>query len=262
MKRISVVIPSLLGKSFGDYFCVEDMIHSVLGQDIEGVDIEIILCVDKEAEDRKKALPETVYRNVRVLDSGVHGPEATLNAGVKFATGEYLAFGADGDMWKPKFLSTAFPLLEEVDFVSSNTLNTDGMTRKVIKISDFPKVPGWLMKRELWEKVGDFDDAYFSSDNDWLGRLGNKAQSRIHLVESLAPLDPEWIQRCRPWLWNVLACGKPRPKLMRHDDPYPLIIDRKYRSSRMGAIDRDEELRKRYEETTQKLIQKYGRIPW
>ncbi len=256
---ISVIIPSRLANPFDkERLCLEDAIPSIRQQTgLEGASVQIIVGIDAGA-----TVPERVRHLAEFVHSEGHGAAAAINAAAREAAGEFLAFLMDDDIWYPTFLETALRALREADFVSSTALELD-TNGTIVRIDDFPIISGWAMKRSLFERVGDFDERRLDhSDNEWLGRLGDVARSRIHLVESTAPIDASWIPRIRPWLETLLTNAKPTPRLLRHQSPLPLVATRLFPASTMGQLATDEKRRAESNEAIANLINRFGRIPW
>lgn len=256
---ISVIIPSRLANPFDkERLCLEDAILSIHQQTgLDGELVQIIVGIDAGA-----TVPERVRHLAEFVHSDGHSAAAALNAAARETAGEFLAFLMDDDVWCPAFLETALRALRQTDFVSSTALEID-KDGTIIRINDFPIISGWVMKRSLFETVGDFDERRRDhGDNEWLGRLGDVARSRIHLVESTAPIDASWIPRIRPWLQTLLTNAKPTPRLLRHQSALPLVVSRLFPASTMGQLATDEKRQAESNEAIAHLINRFGRIPW
>ena len=259
MSSVSVVIPSLISKPFNDVYCVENAVKSVLAQEGDAT-IHVYVGVDHEGKKNLPKLATDVLARAIFINTEEHGAENVINSTVKEVHTEFVAFCMDADTWEPKFLKTALPLLEEADFVASNTLQIkpDG---SVVKISDFPKMSGWIMRRKLWDAVGGMNADCFASDNEWLGRLGSVAKKRIMLVEATAPVD-EWTQQVRPWLNLARQLGVPTPRVVRHDGLKPLVNDMLFNSTKMGATSSDPQALADYRQSVELLTKRFGHFPW
>lgn len=256
---ISVIIPSRLANPFDkERLCLEDAVLSIHQQTgLDGASVQIIVGIDAGA-----TVPERVRHMAEFVHSDGHSAAAALNAAAMRAQGEFLAILMDDDMWYPAFLETALRALRQADFVSSTALELDA-EGTIVRINDFPLPSGWLMSRKLFQTVGGFDEKHaYHNDNEWLGRLGEVAKSRIHLVESTAPTDMSWIPRIRPWLHTLLANAKPMPRLLRHQSPLPLVASRVFPASGMGQLASDEKRQAESNEAIAHLINRFGRIPW
>ena len=251
---ISVVIPSRLE---GDFLA--GAIHSIYSQEgIDERDVQIIVGVDSG----------TAYADiskqygVEIVESAGHSQSAALNAAVTRARGDYIAFLEDDDTWNPAFLRVALATLVNTEFVSSTQLEVD-KNGDVRRINDFPTPSGWIMQRKTFDAVGKFDESYrWHMDNNWLGRLGEAIKSRVHLVESTAPLERHLLKQVRPWLENCIKFGRPEIRLVRHSHTVPLVTRRVHAGGGMKRVERDAALKAESEKEISRLIQRFGRIPW
>jgi hypothetical protein len=260
---VSVIIPSRLARAASiskEGLFLEDAVHSIRQQARIGCErIQIVVGVDVGA-----AAPAELARrlDIDLVESGGHSQAAALNAAAERAEGEFLAILEDDDVWNPIFLRTALDALGKAEFASSTQLelNTRG---EVLGINDFPTPSGWIMRRETFQAVGRFDESYrWVLDNDWLGRLGDSGRSRVHLVESTAPIMPDLVAQIRPWLDNVLRLGGPAIHLVRHAYPVPLVVRRVHADSAMRRTVHDAALKAERQRELVRLYQRYGRIPW
>lgn len=101
MAEVSVVIPSYNGATRG---YIAPAIESVLAQDFS--DFELIVVDDGSTDDTCDAISKYASdHRVRVARQNNGGLAAARNAGVAFATGKYVCFLDDDDLWKPGKLS-------------------------------------------------------------------------------------------------------------------------------------------------------------
>jgi glycosyltransferase involved in cell wall biosynthesis len=253
-KTVSVIIPSRLEGTY-----LDNAIRSVIAQEgIDHADIQIIVGIDHghhvPFKDR--------YRDVDIAESKAYSQAAALNAAVRRARGEYLAFLEDDDIWQQKFLRTALKLLDQVDFVSSNQLEVDERGSPQ-QINDFPTPSGWVLRRKTFDTVGPFDATYqWHIDNEWLGRLGEANITRGHLIESSAPLTAHLIREKRPKLANLLSFGRPQPRIIRHEHAVPLIYRLVHPGSAMYRIAHDAALTAESKYEKSRMRERFGRIPW
>lgn len=241
---------------------LDEAIASVLAQEVEGVDIQIILGIDE---------PIAKPKHVDIIVTGDN--QATkVNAGAAAADGEYLAFLHDDDLWRLDFLRYALAALEDVEFCSASQLEIDKQGN-TIQISDFACPSGWVMRREIFARVeGGFDPTYkYHPDTDWLGRLGEVCRSRAHLVERTAPHKVysvgDWRQRYnlmvnRPSLRNLLMQGRPEPKLIHTDHTEPLIIRRQFSDAIMRRVEDDPLTMAESQWEHGRMVNRYNRVPW
>jgi glycosyltransferase involved in cell wall biosynthesis len=253
-KTVSIIIPSRLeGSHLGR------AIGSVLSQaGIDRVDIQIIVGVDAG----QGVAFKNGYPDVELAESRGHSQAAALNAAIEKARGEYLAFLEDDDVWERTFLCTALKWLDEVGFVSSNQLEIDELG-SVQQINDFPTPSGWILRRKTFDTVGSFDETYrWHIDNEWLGRLGEADITRVHLVESTAPIDPHLIRHLRPKLANVIHFGRPQPRIIRHEYTVPMISRLIHFRSGMYRIAHNPALKVESNIEKARVRERFGNIPW
>ncbi len=171
--RISVVIPAYNGARL-----LPETIRSVLAQDHP--DVELIV-VDDESPDDTSAVVRR-FPTVRLIRQANGGTGAARNTGVAAATGSFLAFLDQDDLWAPTKLSRQLAWLEE------RGPEAIGLCRQVYALEAGMEPPrwlhpklrsehscytpsGWLMRRAVFERVGPFDASFdFGADFDWLFR--------------------------------------------------------------------------------------------
>jgi glycosyltransferase involved in cell wall biosynthesis len=261
-KAVSVIIPSRLALSEidGNRLFLEDAVRSIrLQAMIDRKQIQIIVGVDAGT-----VAPSGLAQRlgIDVIESRGRSQAAALNAAAERAEGEFIAFLEDDDLWHRRFLRTTLDALGNAEFASSTQLEVNER-HEVVRINDFPTPSGWIMRRETFQAVGRFDESYrWHLDNDWLGRLGESGRSRVHLVESTAPVTPALAAQIRPWLYAVLQHGGPAIRLMRHRSPVPLLVRRVHVGSGLHHIMHDAAANARSREEVARLNKRYGRVPW
>lgn len=258
MTTLSVVIPSreqasqvqLLTRSIGS-------VQAQKARDRLG--IEVLVGIDLGAE---PPVLESFDFPVRVVNGSARSAQAALNCAAATANGDYIAFLEDDDVWEPDHLEMSLRALEHCAFVSGTQLEVDP-EGTVVRINDFPTPTGWVMPRSTWEQVGPFDPNYrMHQDNEWLGRMAEQGVARAHLIESTAPLSLDIARQVRPWLANVVEFGGGNVRLERHDSPKPLIRRLVHSDSNMHLISINAEAKALSDADYNRLIQRYGRIPW
>jgi glycosyltransferase involved in cell wall biosynthesis len=256
-KRLTVVIPSRSQPLQARF--LTRCIASIRAQTARPqVAIEVLVCLDQG--ERAPVLPDP--KGTRFVEAAGRGQAAALNAGAAQADGDFLAFLEDDDHWHPERLAFGLRALESGDFTSSTQLEFDP-AGAVIRINDFPTPSGWLMKLSSWTRIGPFDESYrWHLDSDWLGRLGESGLQRIHLVESTAPVDPDVHAEIRPWLSNCIRFGGPNVMLGRHPFPVPLVNRLIHPQSGMGTIALHAHAKEESDRETERLISRFGRLPW
>ncbi len=266
MTTVSVVLPSLL-KPFTDpsqsgRLFLEQAVSSIRAQTAaKQVTFQIVVGIDAAAGAKVPAgLAERL--GITFVESNGRSIAAALNAATRRCNGDYLGFLEDDDQWAPVFVETALVALQDADFVSSTQLEVTEQ-REVVRTVDFATASTWLMKRQTFETVGEFDETFrIHHDNEWLGRLGDSGCRRIHLVEATAPVIPEIVAPVRPWLASVLRFGGRSIRLLRHGSPWPLVLRLVHQSSVMQQVEDNSAYLERSQHEHALLEQKFGRVPW
>lgn len=261
--NLLVLVPSRLERDRSGQPFLAGALESIAAQQLPadaGLDVEAAIGIDAGA-----TLPADLDlpRWARTHEAADRSQAAALNAAAGAVDHDFVAILEDDDRWLPAHLETSLAALrqEDLDFVSTTQLQVDE-SGGVVSIFDFPTPSGWVMTRAVWDAVGGFDTTYrYHLDNDWLGRLAAHGFRRGHLVESAAPIDPRWLA-VRPWLSNVLTCGGPRSRLLRHDHALPLVKRLVHAGSGMAAVGTDAMARATSRQEYDRLAMQYGRIPW
>ena len=96
--KVSVILPTFNGASRG-YF--EQSAKSVLAQTYQ--DIELLIIDDGSGDDTKKASEDLAQDSrVRYIYQENKGLSGARNTGIENATGDYIAFIDDDDIWQPE----------------------------------------------------------------------------------------------------------------------------------------------------------------
>lgn len=262
--KLIVLVPSRLDRDRSGRPYLAGALDSIAAQEPPAdpaVDVEASIGIDPGT-----ALPPDLDLPAwaTVAEARTRSQAAALNAAAaRAADHDFVAILEDDDRWLPQHLRESLAAIRDhdLDFVSTTQLQVDE-DGAILSIFDFPTPSGWVMRRPVWEAVGGFDAGYrYHLDNDWLGRLAAGGFRRGHLVEATAPIEPSWMA-VRPWLRNVLACGGPRSRLVRHGHPMPLVRRLVHGRSGMAAIRGDAAARETSHREYQCLTMQYGRIPW
>jgi hypothetical protein len=245
--RVSVIIASRLQVqqfSGADCLWLDRAIRSVWRQTTAAKnELEVIVGLDPGV-----ALP-TRLSNVLGAHAIRPGQSAALNAAVSAATGDLLAFLEDDDYWEPKRLEYGLRCLDKHDLVTCNQREVDA-DGSFVGINDYPTPCGWLLRMSTWKAVGLFDETFTFTDSEWLGRANAARIRRMHLVESGAQV--------RTGLFNVARhsaiamTGERDPLVIRTVNPHGV----------MGTAQGDGPARLQHEAEVQRIIQKYGEMPW
>ncbi len=103
---VTVIIPT-----YNRGWILKEAIESVLSQDFG--DFELIV-VDDGSTDNTMEILDGYDRDITVLRQENHGVSAARNAGIAFASGQFIAFLDSDDMWLPGKLAS------QIDFFNSN----------------------------------------------------------------------------------------------------------------------------------------------
>lgn len=261
-ETVSVVIPSRLDAvriEEPDLLWLDSAIDSVRQQTVDAR-IEIIVGLDSGAKAPEK------YRDtadeILFAEAGDVGQASAINAAAARAGGDYLAMLEDDDRWQPRFLEHALQAIKECEFVSSNQLELPPGD-VVGHINDFATPSGWFMRRSLWLEIGEMDPSFrFHLDNDWLGRLSDRGNRRVHLVESTAAISLDELREKRPFLHSFVNAKPGFNFVVRHAEKAPLVLRTANPLGGMSMIKISAEARARSEAEQARLVEKFGRFPY
>jgi glycosyltransferase involved in cell wall biosynthesis len=258
MNTLSVIIPSR--KQEKQELFIRRAIKSVEDQTIaDQFNISYLIGVDKDCALEGKFLDDI---GAQCIQSAGASQALALNAAIKKVQSEYVAFLEDDDQWMPEYLYFAMAGIQQCQFISSTQSEFDE-NDVFLRINDFPTPSGWFMNSSTLREMSGFNEDYrFHLDNEWLGRSAEKKITRLHLVESTAPIQDYLIGQVRPWLWKVLSLSGGLCNLGRHTSPYPLIKRLVHSKSGMAQISSNPELSKASNLECEMLVNSFGRIPW
>ena len=179
MQKISVIIPTYNYAHF-----ISEAIDSVLAQTTR---VSEIIVVDDGSSDNIAEVVKTYGNRVKFIQQENRGAGAARNNGAKNASGELLAFLDADDVWHPNKLKKQIKYFRqdaEVGLVgcwmrefneSGETLleyteGKNGWCAQDILLIE-PVVPGpgstALIKREIFDKIGGFDERREMHAEDW-----------------------------------------------------------------------------------------------
>jgi glycosyltransferase involved in cell wall biosynthesis len=254
----SVVIPSRSQPLQTEF--LRRAVKSIKAQTIyPTIVVKIIVAVDQG-----QSLPAGLIDELELIEVISHAKSqaAALNAGIRSADTDCIAFLEDDDRWHPRFLEFAYKALASAGFSSSTQLEVDDK-EAIVRINDFPTPSGWLMPLTTLRTVGEFNENFrWHLDNEWLGRLTKNNIPRVHLAEATAPIDYGLMSQVRPWLANVIKVGGPLCRVVRHDEPFPLVRRMVHARSGLGQIRESKELQSESQREYQTIISQFGTIPW
>lgn len=181
---VSVLIPVYKGAAF-----VAQAIESALAQTYE--DVELVIVNDGSPDDSRRVIePYVSSPKVKYVEKPNGGVASARNAGLRSATGTYVGFLDQDDVWYPSKLSRQVAVLDRrpnVALVHSDVTYVDADGNQLPRDPYFPaKVEGScfarffmanpvmtctaLVRRSVIDAAGGFDEAIrFSDDYDlWL----------------------------------------------------------------------------------------------
>lgn len=192
---VSVVIPAWNAEKW-----IAETLNSVQNQ--TWARLEVIV-VDDGSTDRTASIVQNSFPEVRYLHQPNAGQGAARNLGVRAAKGEFIAFLDSDDLWLPEKIESQLRLIAHSPNVSlvfcdyesfGETPNLPGFQRGPVLrtlpanpadaagnivqqaalllplIDDmFCQIPScWLLRRELFEQVGGYDETLRQGGEDWL----------------------------------------------------------------------------------------------
>lgn len=178
MPKVSVVIPTYNYAHF-----LREAIESVLAQTFR--DFEVIVVDDGSTDNTPEVVAQFGDR-VQYIRQANQGPNAARNTGVLAARGEFIALLDADDLWLPDKLSRQVALADtrpEAGLIYSGMLLFDSESGAVIGYHPLARCrEGWvlrdlymyhfvpsptpLIRREVFEQVGIFDETAIGPD-DW-----------------------------------------------------------------------------------------------
>jgi len=178
MPTVSVIIPTYNHRAF-----ILETCESVFKQTY--TDYEIIVVNDASPDDTKEVLrPLAEAGKIRYIDQPHAGQAAARNRGLAEATGEFVAFLDDDDLWVPDKLEWQVKLMEEYSNVVliygycgrvgdgdrwrwPDAHAPTGDVRQPFLTQNWIVSPGQaLMRRQTLYDVGGFDETIWGAD-DW-----------------------------------------------------------------------------------------------
>lgn len=253
--KISVIIPSRLqpNPNMSDVYdadpelWLDRAVTSVLRQTV-GADAEILVAIDPSAP----PLPVRFRQRCGTVVAAVPGQAGAVNTAVRLATGDVIATLEDDDYWEHGKLAAQLDCLQHYDLITCNARETtwDGA---FIRMNDFPTPSGWLMRREIWERVGGMDESFrFHVDTEWLGRANRAGLRRLHLVEDGATFEkPRWLAHVVNHS-EIGQIGAGRPLVNRTANP----------EGGMALIASDAAAAAQSKREHKIMMERFGGIPW
>ena len=176
---VSVIVPTYHRPQL-----LREAVESVLAQELEGADAEVVVTVSdaNAAADIAAAEELATDPRVRVVIASALGPAAARNAGMMAARGELFAFIDDDCVAEKGWLQTGVLALREADLVQGHTSPVAPPanwyhTLCVDRLSLLWEACNLFVRREMVDRVGGFDEALppillaSGEDTEWGWRL-------------------------------------------------------------------------------------------
>lgn len=173
--RVSVIVPVCNGEKF-----IEEALGSIFSQEGDH-EFEIIVVNDGSTDKTEQVLQTYMDRIIYTCQEN-GGPPVARNTGLKIATGDYITFLDADDIWLKNKLEIQLQLLRkapEVDMVIGFLQREyKSSNEEFFKVFDGDEqgifvlqLGSTLIRREVFKKVGNFDEAMtLSEDLDWFLR--------------------------------------------------------------------------------------------
>jgi glycosyltransferase involved in cell wall biosynthesis len=172
---VSVVIPAYNGRRY-----IAPALDSILAQKYRPIEI---LVVDDGSTDSTVQMVRGYAPEVRVIEQEHRGHPAARNAGIRAASGEFLGFLDQDDLWSPDKLELQIACFErhpDLDLVFGHIQNfftpempPDERKRLAVPLRPLPGLlqGAMLARRRSFDRVGLFSEERSIGDFlDWYGR--------------------------------------------------------------------------------------------
>jgi len=182
---VSVIIPVYNGEAF-----LEQALDSVFAQRCP--DLEVIVVDDGSVDGSCDIVKR--YQQITLVSQANRGVAAARNVGLQHATGLFLSFLDQDDLWQPQKIEQQLHYLRDhpqVGIVSCHTeFFLDGVTHKpdwlrqerLAQAGKNFSLGSCLIRRATFESVGYFDERYrMASDHDWFVRAIENGWAKNHV---------------------------------------------------------------------------------
>lgn len=151
LRTVSVIIPTYNRARY-----LVEAIESVLNQNIQDCQIEIIV-IDDGSTDNTKEVVRKIGNHVKYLYQDNCGAGSARNRGIHEATGEWIAFLDSDDRWLPDKLSLQFRVLDA--FPGYNAIHSNFLIFDTTGILTNKGLEYWLNEPSVWVQIG-WNDIY------------------------------------------------------------------------------------------------------
>lgn len=168
--NVSVVIPM-----YNSEKTILNTINSIIAQTAYNNIKEIIVVNDGSSDKSREIVEQAMEMNnkIKLINKTNKGVSSSRNIGMKNSTGNWIAFCDSDDIWEKNKLQRQIDILNDnpkIDFLGSKWLNKDlriffrsinklyKATLKDICITFFPQPSTVIMKKEIFDEIGGFDE--------------------------------------------------------------------------------------------------------
>jgi hypothetical protein len=232
MPRVSVIIPT-----YNRAHLIREAVSSVLKQIF--TNFELIVVDDGSTDNTEEVLLAIDDSRLKFLRRAHTGPSRTRNAGIQAATGEFIAFLDSDDLFLPRRLSLQVAKMEnepEAGLVYGRYLSGVGSEATLIPVGEcLPRLgiqrlllgPAFhwstvLIRREILEKVGGFDESFVRGE-DWelTHRMALAGCRMVCVPEAVAFVRKQPVSNMRDEY--------------QHEEMLKAVLDKTFRDPRMPA---------------------------
>ena len=188
---VSCIVPCFNGARF-----LEECIRSMLAQTHRPLEVVV---VDDGSTDASAAVVRRFGDAVRYDHRENGGPAAACNTGLALATGDFIAFLEQDDLWlesKIRRQLTEFAARPDLDYCVTHIQNfwVPELADEARRHQDHPvmqPVPGYVVQtllahRRAFDRVGGFDESLrFACAGDWFIRATEQGASGVLIPEVL-----------------------------------------------------------------------------
>ena len=187
MSLISVMMPTYNNAKY-----IKQAIESIYAQNYDNIEI---IVVDDGSTDNTKGIVQQ-YKDIKYFYIEHKGISVARNTALEKSKGEYIAFLDSDDYWLPNKLNTQMQYFKDhpdceivftkyENFFEDEKLKTNKRAMHEKMMEKFLKqyLPSSVIKKELFEKYGNFDENFSGvEDTEFLYRLLKKGVSINHII--------------------------------------------------------------------------------
>ena len=184
---ISIMMPTYNNAKY-----IKQAIESIYAQNYDN--IEIIVVDDGSTDNTKEIVQQ--YKDIKYFYIEHKGISVARNTALEKSKGEYIAFLDSDDYWLPNKLNTQIQYFKDhpdceivftkyENFFEDEKLKTNKRAMHEKMMEKFLKqyLPSSVIKKELFEKYGNFDENFSGvEDTEFLYRLLKKGVSINHII--------------------------------------------------------------------------------